>query len=88
MESTVMLQIKSSFFAHSAWSPAAKPGRPIVSACSRLTEHTSEYIGAVLRPLVELLPAYVKDSTLDLNLIEDSNQNPNFDLKYFFSQWT
>ena len=39
------------------------PGRPIVSACS-CPEHISEYLDAVLQPLVQSLPTYVKDSTL------------------------
>ena len=60
-------------------------GRPIVSACSCPTEHISEYLDAVLQPLVHSLPTYVKDSTHALNLIEDINQNQNFEPKYFFT---
>ena len=56
-----------------------------MSACSRLTEHTSEYIGAVLQPLVQSLPTYIKNSTHALNLIEDINQTPNFEPKYLFT---
>ena len=61
------------------------PGRPIVSACSCPTEHISEHLDAILQPLVQSLPTYVKSSAHTLNLIEDINQNPNFELKYFFT---
>ena len=61
------------------------PGRPIVSACSCPTEHISEYLDAVLQPLVQSLPTYIKDSTHALNLIEDINQTPNFEPKYLFT---
>ena len=61
------------------------PGRPIVSACSCPTEHISEYLDAVLQPLVQSLPTYIKDSTHALNLIEDINQTPNFKPKYLFT---
>ena len=54
------------------------PGRPIVSACSCPTEHISECLDAVLQPLVQSLPTYIKDSTHALNFIEDINQTPNF----------
>ena len=39
------------------------PGRPIVSACSCLTEHISEYLDVFLQPLVQSLPTFLKDST-------------------------
>ena len=60
------------------------PSWPVVSACSCPTEHISEYLDAVLQPLVQSLPTHIKDSTYALNLIED-NQNPNFELKYLFT---
>ena len=61
------------------------PGRPIVSACSCPTEYISEYLDAVLQPLVQSLPTYIKDSIHALNLIEDINQTPNFEPKYLFT---
>ena len=61
------------------------PGRPIVLACSCPTEHISKYLDAVLQPLVHSLPTYIKDSTHALNLIEDINQNPNFEPKDLFT---
>ena len=63
------------------------PGRPIVSTCSCPTEHISEYLDAVLQPLVQSLPTYIKDSTHALDLIEDINQTPNFEPRYLFT-WT
>ena len=68
-----------------SWYCRSRPGRRIVSACSCPTEHISEYLDAVLQPLVQLLPTYVKDSTNVLNLIEDINQNQNFEPKYLFT---
>ena len=54
-------------------------------ACSCPTEHISEYLDAVLQPLVQSLPTYVKDSTHALNLIDGVNQNQNFEPKYLFT---
>ena len=56
-----------------------------MSACSCPTEHFSEYLDAVLQPLVRSLPTYIKDSTHTLNLVEDINQNQNFEPKYLFT---
>ena len=39
------------------------PGRPIVSACNSSTDNISNYIDYVLKPLMESLPSYVKDTT-------------------------
>ena len=60
-------------------------GQPIVSACSCPTEHISEYLDAVLQPLVQSLPTYIKDSTHALNLILDIYQTPHFEPKYLFT---
>ncbi|XP_056423852.1 uncharacterized protein LOC130362821 [Hyla sarda] len=38
------------------------PGRPIVSGCNSLTEPICKWIDFFLKPLVELLPSYIKDS--------------------------
>ena len=61
------------------------PGRPIVSACNCPTEHISKYHNAVLQPLVQSLPTYIKDSTHALNLIEDINKTLNLEPKYLFT---
>ena len=56
-----------------------------MSACSCPIERISEYLDAVLQPLVQSLLTYVKDSTHALNLIEDINPNPNFEPNYLFT---
>lgn len=43
------------------------PGRPIVSAIGHPTEKISEFIDLHLRPQVEDLPSYLKDTTHYLN---------------------
>ena len=60
------------------------PSWPIVSACRCPAEDNSEYLDAILQPLEQSLPTYVKDSSHALNLIEDINPNPNFEPKYLF----
>ncbi len=39
------------------------PGRPILSANDSPTERISEFVDFFLRPLVELLPSYIRDTT-------------------------
>ena len=43
--------------------PIGSPGRPIVSACNSSTDNISKYIDYVLKPLMQSLPSYVKDTT-------------------------
>ena len=43
--------------------PLGYPGRPIVSACNSSTDNISKYIDYVLKPLIQSLPSYVKDTT-------------------------
>ncbi|XP_053374092.1 uncharacterized protein LOC128546786 [Mercenaria mercenaria] len=43
--------------------PLGYPGRPIVSGYNSVTEGISEYIDNILKPHMEALPSYVKDST-------------------------
>nr|XP_022316718.1 uncharacterized protein LOC111120285 [Crassostrea virginica] len=50
------------------------PGRPIVSAIGHPTEKISEYIDLHLRPHVEKLPSYLKDTT------DYINKTPSTDL--------
>ena len=43
--------------------PLGYPGRPIVSGCGSLTENISAYIDSILKPHMESLPSYVKDTS-------------------------
>ena len=43
--------------------PLGYPGRPIVSACNSSTDNISKYIDYVLKPLMQSLQSYVKDTT-------------------------
>ncbi|XP_065672126.1 uncharacterized protein LOC136089953 [Hydra vulgaris] len=47
------------------------PLRPIVSACSGPTDNLSEYLTKFIQPLVESLPAYIKDSIHFLNMLQN-----------------
>ena len=40
------------------------PGRPIISGCDSPTEKLSIYIDHFLKPLVPLIPSYIKDNAL------------------------
>ena len=39
------------------------PGRPIVSSCGAPTEKISQIVDFILKPLVEKMPSYIKDTT-------------------------
>lgn len=43
--------------------PLGYPGRPIVSGCGSLTENISAYLDSILKPHMESLPSYVKDTS-------------------------
>ena len=43
--------------------PIGYQGRPIVSACNLHTDHVSKYIDYILKPHMQSLPSYVKDTT-------------------------
>ena len=43
--------------------PKGYPGRPIVSACNSSIDNISKYVDYVLKPLMQSLPSYVKDTT-------------------------
>ena len=45
------------------------PGRPIISGCDCPTDNLSKYIDHYLKPLVPLIPSYIKDTTHFLNTI-------------------
>ena len=44
--------------------------RPIFSGCSGPTEHISAYIDSIIKPLVPLIPPYIKDSSHVIALLE------------------
>ena len=44
--------------------------RPIVSGSSGPTEHISAYIDSIIKPLVPLIPSYIKDSSHVIALLE------------------
>ncbi|XP_071153486.1 uncharacterized protein [Mytilus edulis] len=52
------------------------PGRPIVSANGHPTEKISEFVDYYLRPHVENLPSFIKDSTDYLLKMQDLNPLP------------
>ena len=47
------------------------PGRPIVSACSCPTELISSYLDSLMRPIVENLPTFIKDTNHALKIFEN-----------------
>ena len=53
------------------------PERPILSACNCPTERISQYVGETLRPIVESLPTYVKDSPHALRLLQEVQLHEN-----------
>ena len=56
--------------------PLGYPGRPIVSACGSLTENISAFIDSVLKPHMESLPSYTKDTYDFINKIRQLPQLP------------
>lgn len=72
-EATILVPDKprcSKFYALPKIHKPDNPGRPIVSACGCPTERISQVVDEILRPLVQELPSYVKDSTHALNLLK------------------
>ncbi len=53
---------------------ANNPGRPIVSGCACPTAQVSRFVDFHLRPLVELLPSYLQDTTHFLKHITNLNR--------------
>ena len=53
------------------------PGRPIVSSCEIPTEKISQFVDYHLRPYVETLPSYVKDTTDFLLKLQSVNNLPD-----------
>ncbi|XP_033095693.1 uncharacterized protein LOC117100207 [Anneissia japonica] len=50
---------------------ANTPGRPIVSSCNCPTVIISEFLDNVLRPIVQRLPTYVKDTNEAIRLFSE-----------------
>ncbi|XP_053387219.1 uncharacterized protein LOC128551006 [Mercenaria mercenaria] len=42
--------------------PLGFPGKPIVSGCNSITENISAYLDGILKPHMENLPSYIRDS--------------------------
>ena len=61
---------------------AGNRGRPIVSANGHPTERMSEFVSYHLNPLIQLLPAYVKNTTHLLNILEGNRRSRDRHLKW------
>ena len=59
------------------------PGRPIVSACSCPTELISSYLDSLMRPIVENLPTFIKDTNHALQIFESFRFSS--DTKFLFT---
>ena len=46
------------------------PGRPIVAAIDSVTSNISKFVDYHIKPMVENLPSYVKDTSHMISLIE------------------
>uniref|UniRef100_A0A803JUF4 Reverse transcriptase domain-containing protein n=1 Tax=Xenopus tropicalis TaxID=8364 RepID=A0A803JUF4_XENTR len=53
-------------------------GRPIVASIGSLSENLSCYIDRLLRPLVESLPSYIRDTTMCINQIQHLKWKPSY----------
>jgi len=53
--------------------PLGYPGRPIVSACNSQTDNISKFLDYVLKPHMQSLPSYIKDTTDFLTKIKSCN---------------
>ena len=51
--------------------PLGYLGRPIVSGCGSLTENISAYVDSILKPHMESLPSYVKETSDFITKIHD-----------------
>ena len=52
------------------------PGRPIVSSCGAPTEKISQFVDYHLRPLVENLPSFIKDTISFITKLQSLNNIP------------
>ena len=66
---------------------ANNPGRPIVSNINCPTYQIAKYLSEVLRPIVEQLPTYIRDTTHLLNIVEQF-QFSQKRVRPKYSQWT
>ncbi len=60
------------------------PGSPIVALNDCLMEPMSQYVDRILRPLVESLPSYLKDTTDFLKQLSDINIDNHEESEIFF----
>ena len=52
------------------------PGRPVISGCNTPTEKISAFVDQQLKPLVPLIPSYVKDTNDFLTKLKDMDRFP------------
>lgn len=53
-------------------------GRPIVSRIDNLTQNSGQYIDQILRPFVEALPSYIKDTTDLIHRLDGVTVEPDW----------
>ena len=58
--------------------PVCPPGRPIVAAMESITSSLSQYVDLHLQPIVTSLPAYIRDSTQVLEILQNYRWEPNY----------
>lgn len=56
------------------------PGRPIVAGCGSMTEYLSQFLDWFLRPLLDSVPSYLKDTTMLLKELEKIQFSENWRL--------
>lgn len=56
------------------------PGHPIVASCGSVTEYLSQFLVRFLRPLLDSVPSYLKDTTMLLNELEKLQLGENWRL--------
>ena len=60
------------------------PGKPIMYACGSLTENTSSFIDSILKPHMEALSSYIKDTN---DFITKIRQLPQLSKDSFLVTW-
>ena len=55
------------------------PGRPIISGCGSPTENLSKYLDHYLKPIVQIIPSYIQDTTHFLRELMKHRRSINSD---------